>query len=126
MSAMAEDRKSRRQLLEDLRSLLDPLVRRFGYGLGTVFFIPNPWIGLIFWAALFSSPRLGLFALLGLGVGEAVQRFLNLEEQSSLGGGVKANALMTAAATTWLLSAQLMPLWLEILIATSAATMSAL
>lgn len=123
---MAEDRKSRRQLLEDLRSLLDPLVRRFGYGLGTVFFIPNPWIGLIFWAALFSSPRLGLFALLGLVVGALLQRLLNLENQSSLGGGVKANALLTAAATAWLFSAQAMPLWAELLLASAAAGMSAL
>lgn len=123
---MSEDNDSWAHLPERLRSVLDPLVRRLGYGLGTVFFIPNPWIGLVFWAALFSSLRVGLFALLGLGVGAAVQRFLNLEEQSSLGGGVKANALMTAAATAWLLSAQLLPLWFEILIATSAATMSAL
>lgn len=123
---MAEDRNSRLHLLESLRSLLDPLVRRFGYGLGTVFFIPNPWIGLIFWAALFSSPRLGSFALLGLIVGALLQRLLNLENQSSLGGGVKANALLTAAATAWLVSAQAMPLWAELLLATLAASMSAL
>ena len=123
---MTADRSKVAIVLEKGRTLLDPLVRRFGYGLGTVFFIPNPWIGMLFWAGLFSSPRLGLFAVLGLSVGALIKKILNLNDVFSLGGGIKANALLTAVATGWLLSAQTMPLWAELSVAVAAAAMAGL
>ena len=101
-------------------------VRLMAYNPGTVFFIPNPWLGLIFWAGLFSAPRLGLFALLGLGVGTLLKKLLNLNDVFSLGGGIKANALLTAVATGWLLSAQSLPLWAELSVAAVAAAIAGL
>ncbi len=123
---MTDERSTVAIVLERGRILLDPLVRRFGYGLGTVFFIPNPWLGLIFWAGLFSAPRLGLFALLGLGVGTLLKKLLNLNDVFSLGGGIKANALLTAVATGWLLWAQSLPLWAELSVAAVAAAIAGL
>ena len=123
---MTNDRSTVGIVLEKGRALLDPIVRRFGYGLGTVFFIPNPWLGLIFWAGLFSSPRLGLFALLGLSIGVLIKKLLRLDDVVSPGGGIKANSLLTAVATGWLLSAQSMPLWAEISVAAAAAAMAGL
>lgn len=123
---MTDERSTVATVLEQGRTLLDPVVRRFGYGLSTVFFIPNPWLGLIFWAGLFSSPRLGLFALLGLSVGALLKKLLRLDDVVSPGGGIKANSLLTAVATGWLLSAQGMPLWVEFSLAAMAAAMAGL
>src|SRR5512145_204221 len=80
-------------------------LRQLGYGLGSIFFISNPWIGLILWAALFANPRLGAFGVLGLGVGMACKRLLRLGDAPSQGAGIKANALLSAVATAWLTSA---------------------
>lgn len=115
-----------RNMGEWLRSALSPLVRQFGYGLGTVFFIPNPWVGLVFWVALFAVPRHGWFALLGLCIGTAIKYLLRLDRMLDLGGGVKANALLAAVAASWLVSALDRALWVDVSIAVVAAMCAAI
>lgn len=108
----------------DARGLLDGTLRQIGYGLGSVFFIPNPWIGLVLWGALFSNPRFGAFALLGLAVGAGCKAMLRLGDGPSLGGGIKANALLVAVASAWLTMGMQLPLWGQVLIATVSAAMA--
>lgn len=108
-----------------LKGLADRLVRQIGYGLGTVFFIPNPWIGMILWAALFSVPRLGAFALLGLLVGGVCKHFLQPGEPPHLGGGIKTNALLAATAVAWLTTSLGLDIPAQVLIAVLAAFIAA-
>lgn len=96
---------------------LETAVRQLGYGLGSIFFISNPWIGLILWGALFANLRFGMFALLGLGAGFGCKYLLRLGDSPSQGGGIKANALLAAVALAWLTSAVSLPLWVQIILA---------
>lgn len=96
---------------------LETAVRQLGYGLGSIFFISNPWIGLILWGALFANLRFGMFALLGLGAGFGCKYLLRLGDSPSQGGGIKANALLAAVALAWLTSAVNLPLWVQITLA---------
>ncbi|WP_428826703.1 urea transporter [Azonexus sp. IMCC34842] len=105
---------------------IEELLRQLGYGLGSIFFISNPWIGLILWVALFANPRLGAFGVLGLGVGMACKRLLRLGDAPSQGAGIKANALLSAVATAWLTSAVSMPLWVQLMVAVLAAGTAAI
>ena len=77
------------------------LVEAFGQSLGSVFFIGRPWLGLLLWGALLSRPALALFALCGLLSGVLVQGVLRVLDEPGLGGGIKANALLTAVVAGW-------------------------
>lgn len=107
-------------------SLLKYVLRQLGHGLGSVFFIPNPWIGLLLWLALFSNPRFGAFALGGLMVGVCVKRLLRGGEQPSVGGGIKANAMLTSLVVAWLTSAIGIGVWVQIFIAVAASAVASI
>ena len=96
---------------------IEAAIRQLGYGLGSIFFISNPWIGLILWGALFANLRFGLFALLGLGAGIGCKWLLRLGDSPGQGGGIKANALLAAVALAWLTSAISLPLWAQFILA---------
>lgn len=104
---------------------LERVVRQLGHGLGSVFFISNPWIGLILWVALFANPRFGAFAILGLATGIGCKWLLRLGDSPVQGGGIKANALLSAVAMAWLTSAVSMPLWVQVVAAVLVAGIAA-
>ena len=91
------------------------LVEAFGQSLGSVFFIGQPWLGLLLWGALLSRPALALFALCGLLSGVLVRGILRVQDAPGLGGGVKANALLTAVVTGWMIGPMGMP-WAQQLV----------
>ena len=100
------------------------LVEAFGQSLGSVFFIGQPWLGLLLWGALLSRPALALFALCGLLSGVLVRGILRVQDAPGLGGGVKANALLTAVVTGWMIGPMGMP-WAQQLVLAAAAAMAA-
>ena len=100
------------------------LVEAFGQSLGSVFFIGQPWLGLLLWGALLSRPVLALFALCGLLSGVLVRGILRVQDAPGLGGGVKANALLTAVVTGWMIGPMGMP-WAQQLVLAAAAAMAA-
>lgn len=100
------------------------VVEAFGQSLGGVFFIEQPWLGLLLWGALLSRPALALFALCGLLSGVLVGGILRVQDAPGLGGGVKANALLTAVVTGWMIGPMGMP-WAQQLVMAAAAAMAA-
>ncbi len=107
-----------------LRILIFAL-RQAGHGLGSIFFIPNPWIGLILWGALFSNLRFGLFALLGLVVGVFVKQLLRVSDVQKVGGGIKGNAFLAAILVAWLTGATSFGIWVQVLVAVFASAVAA-
>ncbi len=105
-----------------LRSLLAPL----GLSLGSIFFIPQAWIGLILWIALLLNPRYAVFAFWGLAIGAAIKRMLRISEAPSLGGGLKANALLAAVMTGWMTGGLNLSWDLRLALATASAIVAAL
>ena len=104
------------------RSKLHEIVRHLGPSLGNVFLIPHPWIGLIFWFALAWTPRHAGFGLIGMFVALVYERALNIEEESHVGGGLKANALLAAVAAGWMTAPSGYALHIQIAIAIGAAS----
>ena len=102
------------------------LAEAFGQSLGSVFFIGQPWLGLLLWGALLSRPVLALFALCGLLSGVLVQGVLRVLDEPGLGGGIKANALLTAVVTGWMNGPMGMPWAQQLLLAVAAAIAAAL
>ena len=96
------------------------LAEAFGQSLGSVFFIGQPWLGLLLWGALLSRPVLALFALCGLLSGVLVQGVLRVLDEPGLGGGIKANALLTAVVTGWMNGPMGMPWAQQLLLAVAA------
>lgn len=88
-----------------VRYVLSSLLSPFGLSLGSIFFIPHPWIGLVLWIALLFNPRYAAFAVLGLAIGAIIKRMLRINEAPSLGGGLKANAMLAAIMTGWMTGA---------------------
>ncbi len=107
-----------------LRASVRGWVEAFGQSLGNVFFIGQPWLGLLLWAALLSSPALALFALCGLLAGVLVQWILRVPEAPGLGGGIKANALLTAVVSGWMSGPMGLP-WAQQLVLAIAAAIAA-
>lgn len=105
-----------------LRAVLEGL----GHSLGSVFFLPVAWLGLLLWAALLSHPRHALFALWGLLVGMLVKAALRVSEGPGLGGGIKANALLAAVVTGWMTAPTALAHWEQLALAAGAAATAAL
>jgi murein DD-endopeptidase MepM/ murein hydrolase activator NlpD len=75
-----------------------------GAALGSIFLIPAAWIGAILWFSFVLNLRAAVFALLALGIAYGIGRALKIADEPHLGGGLKANALLTAVAVAWLLA----------------------
>lgn len=105
-----------------LASVISPL----GLALGSIFFIPRPWIGLVLWLALLRDPRYAVFALWGMTIGALIKRVLRISDGPGLGGGVKANALLAAVVTGWMTGALNLPWSQQLLLAGAAAVAAAL
>lgn len=64
--------------------------------------LPRPHLGFIFWLALFLADlRYPAFAALGLAVGDGIARLLKIADVPTIGGGIRANALLAAMAVCW-------------------------
>ncbi len=111
---------------KSIRRALAFLGKAFSLPLGTIFFIPNPWVGVLLWLALFQNPRYGAFAILGLAVGTGVEKALRAGDAIKLGGGLKANALLTAVMVAWLTGASDISLGAQLLIAAGSAAVAAI
>ena len=94
--------------------------------LGTIFFIPHPWISLLLWGALLQNPRYAAFALLGLVIGTSVGKLLRAGDAIKLGGGLKANALLAAVMVAWLTSVTELSIEAQLSIAAAASIASAI
>lgn len=109
-SLMPEKAAGRQPLSPALGRLLGPwyamgrqLASSFGGALATVFLVPLPWVGIIFWLAIAQhDPRRVGFGLVGFLVGDLIGRVLGIADVPTLGGGIKANALLTSLAAAWL------------------------
>jgi len=112
--------------LRPVRQGLLAALAGLGHALGSIFFLPSPWLGLLLWAALLSHPRHALFALCGLLVGMLVKAMLRVSEGPGLGGGIKANALLAAVVTGWMSAPTGLALWSQLALAAGAAGSAAL
>ncbi len=109
-----------------LRASVRGWVEAFGQSLGSVFFVGQPWLGLLLWGALLSNPALALFALCGLLAGVLVQWILRVQDAPGLGGGIKANALLTAVVSGWMSGPTGMHWAQQLVLAVAAAIAAAL
>jgi len=91
------------------------------FSLGTIFFIPQPWVGAILWVALLQTPRYAGFAILGISIGAGIERVFKPSDATRLGGGLKANALLAAVMVAWLTGTVEMPLGAQLVIAAVSA-----
>ena len=105
-----------------LSSLFSPV----GLALGSIFFIHQPWIGLVLWIALLRNPHFAVFALLGLTIGVIIKRMLRIGDAPDLGGGLKANALLAAIMTGWMTGALDLSWGLRLGLASASAIAAAL
>lgn len=95
-------RASLTQAFESIRKTLVLLAAALSSSLGTIFFIPHPWIAAILWLALLlQSPRYAAFAILGVAIGAGIRKALRIADTPWLGGGLKANALLAALMVAW-------------------------
>lgn len=79
-----------------------PLIAILGPALGGAFLVPNPWIGVILWLAVFQNLRYAAFALLGVAIAEGMTRTFGFLDRSPIDGSLKANAVLSAIAAAWL------------------------
>lgn len=79
-----------------------PLIAILGPALGGAFLLPNPWIGVILWLAVFQNLRYAAFALLGVAIAEGMTRTFGFLDRSPIDGSLKANAVLAAIAAAWL------------------------
>ncbi|MFC3674920.1 urea transporter [Ferrovibrio xuzhouensis] len=93
---------TRGRVAENSHNSPTPLISILGPALGGAFMIPNPWIGMILWLAVFQNLRFAAFAVLGLIVAESISRMFQIRDSSPIEGGLKANALLSAVAVAWL------------------------
>lgn len=108
------------------RRKVDDAFASLGLALGSIFFIPRAWIGLVLWLAFLRDPRYVAFALLGLGIGAGTKRLLRISDGPGLGGGVKANALLAAVVSGWMTGADGLDWSQQFAIAGAAAILAAL
>lgn len=114
------------QAMVAIREALSALLSPFGLALGSIFFISRPWIGLLLWVALLHNPRYALFALLGLAIGVFIKWMLRISDAPSLGGGLKANALLASVMTGWMTETLDLSWELRLALASAAAVVAAL
>jgi murein DD-endopeptidase MepM/ murein hydrolase activator NlpD len=108
------------------RRKIDDAFASLGFSLGSIFFIPRPWIGLVLWLAFLRDPRYVAFALLGLAIGAGIKRLLRITDGPGLGGGVKANALLAAVVSGWMTGSDGLEWVQQFAIAGGAAILAAL
>lgn len=94
--------------------------------LATIFFISQPWIGGIFWIALLINPRLAAFSLLGLAIALFIEKHFELNQETKIGGDLKANALFTALMTAWLMEPLQSSLISELIIISASSAVAAI
>lgn len=85
-----------------IRNVLGNLVSFFGPALGSVFLIPRAWIGALLWLGLAQNMRYAAFAVVGVVIAGGIGRSLRVNDALQLGGGLRANALLTSVAVSWL------------------------
>jgi hypothetical protein len=109
-------------MLHTLRNAGVELTSFFGPALGNVFMISRPWIGCILWLALAErDARSVAFAVLGLLVGAGIGRVLRIGDVPGLGGGLRANGLLTAVAVGWVTAPADLPLAIQAAMAMAAS-----
>lgn len=108
----------------DARAAVTRVVAILGPALGNIFLVPQPWIGMLLWLALAWNPRHAAFALLGLGIALVGMRILGIGEENRAGGGLKANALLTAISVGWMTAPTVYPLHIQVAMAAVAATVA--
>ncbi len=108
-------------MLSAFRPALDLFDSSLSVSLGTIFFIINPWISLILWVALFQNFRFGLFAILGVIVASGIDKLLKIKDTQTLGGGLRANALLATVMVAWLTGEVQISVGTQLLIAVVAA-----
>ncbi len=84
-SAAASPRPTRAQRV---RAGTANLLASVGHTFGGIFFIPQPWPGLVLALALVSELQNLAFALAGLSLGALANRLLGFVEEPGAGGGV--------------------------------------
>lgn len=114
------------QAMVAMRNALYSFLSPFGLALGSVFFIPRPWIGLVLWIALLLNPRYAIFALLGLAIGVCIKWLLNISDAPGLGGDLKANSLLAAVMTGWMTEALNLSWGLRLALASASAVAAGL
>lgn len=97
-----------------------------GPALGSVFLIPSPWLGVLLWLGLAFVPLHAGFALVGVAVAAGVERALKVEQSLTLGGGLRANALLAAVAASWLTAKVEIALTAKLAVAVVAAGAAAI
>ncbi len=103
------------------------LISMLGTDLATVFLVPLPWFGVLLWFAIAQSDlRRAGFGVIGLVSGHIIVHVLGISDTPTLGGGVKANALLTAISVSWLTAPLNIPVEAQILIATISAAAAAI
>lgn len=110
-----------RDALVALRDAFVGLISIAGPALGGIFLIPRPWIGAVLWFAITQDVRRAAFAVLGIAVGGGIGRVLGVSDEFVIGGGLKANAFLTAIAVAWLTAATGVSLQVQIAVAVGAA-----
>lgn len=96
-----------------------------GTTFGNIFFIPEPWIGLVLALALVPQPAYVALALEGLVIGALVNRMLGFVDEPGSGGGVRTNAMLAAVVAGWATSASGLDWPMRIALAGAAAVPAA-
>ena len=109
------------QRLSSSRQIFNLFGSSLSRSLGTIFFIPHPWIGIILWVALLQNLRYAAFAVLGVAVASGLDKVLKTRDTQLLGGGLKANALLAAVMVAWLTGATEIPLGAQLVMAVASA-----
>ena len=94
--------------------------------LSSIFFISQPWIGAILWAALLLNPRYAVFSILGIAIGSGVGKLFKDQGDTKVGGGLKANALLAALMSAWFTETHSISFISEVAIASVMATAAAI
>ena len=108
------------------RQTIASLGTALSLSLGTIFFIPNPWINAILWFALLQTPRYAAFAVLGVAVGGGIGKILNISHSYLLGGGLKANALLISIMIAWFTESLNISLISQVAITIAAASIASI
>jgi murein DD-endopeptidase MepM/ murein hydrolase activator NlpD len=99
------------------RRLRDGMLRQYqalALSLGMIFFVPAPRFAILLWAAIILEPRYAGFAIVGHSVGGGIGHALRIRDQSHLGGGLSANALLAALMVAWITGHAGLPLAVQI------------